>query len=170
MNPRIIPVGQAVDKIKAALDARETDELMIIARTDSPGTEGPQAAFDRLMAYQEAGADGLFYAGIPDLTVQLRLKSESRVPIFGVDFPGQNADELGKLADVVLYYGITHLVVRQALTRAFSVLASERSAVSLENELGGIPAIIGFDDFLGVPEARTKAGQFGLLDQVETGK
>jgi methylisocitrate lyase len=164
MNPRIIPVGQAVDKIKAALDARESDELMIIARTDSPGTEGPQAAFDRLMAYQEAGADGLFYAGIPDAEVQLRLKAESSVPIFGVDFPTQGADELGALADVILYYGITHLVVRNALSRAFSVLAKERSTVSLEEELGGIPGIIGFDDFLGVPQARKKAAQFGLID------
>jgi 2-methylisocitrate lyase-like PEP mutase family enzyme len=164
MNPRIIPVGQAVDKIKAALDARESEELMIIARTDSPGTEGPQAAFDRLMAYQEAGADGLFYAGVPDIEVQLHLKAESSVPIFGVDFPTQGADELGALADVILYYGITHLVVRNALSRAFSVLAKERSTVSLEEELGGIPGIIGFDDFLGVPQAREKARQFGLLD------
>jgi 2-methylisocitrate lyase-like PEP mutase family enzyme len=164
-NPRIIPVGNAVDKIKAALDARESDDLMIIARTDSPGTEGPHAAFDRLMAYQEAGADGLFYAGTPDAEVQLRLKAESKVPIFGVDFPGQTADELGSLADVILYYGITHLVVRNALTRAFSVLAKERSTVSLEEELGGIPGIIGFDTFLGVPQAKEKAAQYGLLDE-----
>jgi 2-methylisocitrate lyase-like PEP mutase family enzyme len=170
MNPRIIPVGQAVDKLKAALDARECEEFMVIARTDSPGTEGPQAAFDRLMAYQEAGADGLFYAGVPDAEVQLRLKTESRVPIFGVDFPGQSATELGKLADVILYYGITHLVVRNALSRAFSILATEGSTVSLEDELGGIPGIIGFDTFLGVPQAREKAGQFGLLDQQGAGK
>jgi 2-methylisocitrate lyase-like PEP mutase family enzyme len=164
-NPRIIPIENAVDKIKAALDARESDDLMIIARTDSPGTEGPQAAFDRLMAYQEAGADGLFYAGTPDAEVQLRLKAESKVPIFGVDFPGQTADELGSLADVILYYGITHLVVRNALTHAFSVLAKERSTVSLEEELGGIPGIIGFDTFLGVPQAKEKAAQYGLLDE-----
>jgi 2-methylisocitrate lyase-like PEP mutase family enzyme len=170
MNPLIIPVAQAVDKIKAALDARESDEFMIIARTDSPGTEGPQSAFDRLMAYQEAGADGLFYAGIPDADVQLRLKSESTVPIFGVDFPGQSAVELGKIADVILYYGITHLVVRNALSRAFSILATEGSTVSLEDELGGIPGIIVFDTFLGVPQAREKAGQFGLLDEQGAGK
>jgi 2-methylisocitrate lyase-like PEP mutase family enzyme len=170
MNPRIIPVDQAVGKIKAALDARDSEELMIIARTDSPGTEGPQAAFDRLMAYQEAGADGLFYAGIPDAEVQLRLKAESTVPIFGVDFPGQSAAELGKLADVILYYGITHLVVRNALSRAFGILAKDGSTVSLEEELGGIPGIIGFDDFLGVPQAREKAGQYGLLDTAEASK
>jgi 2-methylisocitrate lyase-like PEP mutase family enzyme len=164
MNPRIIPVGQAVDKIKAALDARESDEFMVIARTDSPGTEGPQAAFDRLMAYEAAGADGLFYAGIPDIEVQLRLKAESKVPIFGVDFPTQSAADLGAIADVILYYGLTHLVVRNALTRAFGILAKDRSSVSLEDELGGIPAIIDFDTFLGVPKAREKAGQFGLLD------
>ncbi|WP_178945674.1 oxaloacetate decarboxylase [Kocuria sp. TGY1127_2] len=167
-SPRIIPTEQAVDKIKAAVDARDSEDLMIIARTDAAGTEGPQAAFDRLMAYQEAGADGLFYAGVPDSAIQLRLKDESRVPIFGVDFPGQSAAELGKLTDVILYYGLTHLVVRNALSRAFSVLSAEGSAVSLEEELGGIPGIIGFDDFLGVPQAREKAEQFGLIDEKDT--
>lgn len=170
MSPHIIPVGQAADKIKAALDARESDDLMIIARTDAAGTEGPQAAFDRLMAYQEAGADGLFYAGVPDAAVHLRLRAESRVPIFGVDFPGQSAAELGKLADVILYYGFTHLVVRNALSRAFSILSTEGSTVSLEDELGGVPGIIEFDDFLGVPQAREKAGQFGLLDDKKTNR
>jgi 2-methylisocitrate lyase-like PEP mutase family enzyme len=170
MNPRIIPVGHAVDKIKAALDARESDAMMIIARTDSSGTEGPQAAFDRLMAYEEAGADGLFYAGIPDAEVQLKLKAEAQVPIFGVNFPGQSASELGRLADVILYYGITHLVVRNALARAFGILAKEGSTVSLEEGLGGIPGIIGFDDFLGVPQAKEKAAQYGLLDEEAKGK
>ncbi|UFS58741.1 isocitrate lyase/PEP mutase family protein [Subtercola endophyticus] len=170
MNPRIIPVGKAVDKIKAAVDARESEDLMIIARTDSPGTEGAEAALDRLFAYEQAGADGLFYAGIPDAAVQGRLKAESNVPIFGVDFPGQSAEELGNLIDVVLYYGISHLVTRAALQRAFTVLATEGSTVSLEEELGGIPGIIGFDDFLGVPAARVKAGQYGLLDEEGSAK
>jgi 2-methylisocitrate lyase-like PEP mutase family enzyme len=166
-NPRIIPTKFAVDKIKAALDARASDDFLIIARTDSPGTEGPEAAVDRLLAYQEAGADGLFYAGLPDKAAQARLVAESRVPVFGVDFPGQTAAGLAAQGvDVVLYYGISHLAAAAALRNAFTVLAREGSTVSLEESLGGIPGIIGFDDFLGVPEAKEKAGQYGLLDEM----
>jgi 2-methylisocitrate lyase-like PEP mutase family enzyme len=163
-NPRIIPVTDAVDKIKAALDARESDDFMIIARSDAAGTEGADAAVDRLLAYRDAGADALFYAGIPNAAAQSRLRTEANVPIFGVDFPGFTAQQLAETVDVVLYYGVTHLVVQQALRRAFGILAEQGSTVSLENELGGIPGLIGFDDFLGVPDAREKAAQYGLLD------
>jgi hypothetical protein len=37
--------------------------------------------------------------------------------------------------------------------------------VSLEEAFGGIPGIIGYDDFLGIPAAREKAAQYGLLDK-----
>ena len=74
-KPRIVPVKVAVDKIKAALDARNSEDFLIIARTDSAGIEGPEAAVDRLLAYQEEGADGLFIAGRLDETSWLRLKN-----------------------------------------------------------------------------------------------
>jgi methylisocitrate lyase len=165
-KPRIIPVSAAIDKIKAAVDARDSDDFLIVARSDSPGTEGPEAAVDRLLAYQDAGADGLFYAGAPDLAAQTRLKAESTVPIFGVDFPGQSAADLTQLGiDVVLYYGLSHQAAKAALLRVFTVLAGEGSAVSLEEELGGIPGLIGFDDFLGIGAAREKAQHYGLLGE-----
>jgi methylisocitrate lyase len=165
-NPRIIPTKIAVDKIKAAVDARDSEDFMIIARTDSPGTEGPDAAIDRLLAYQEAGADGLFYAGIPDPAAQQRLKAESSVPIFGTDFPGLSAAQLADLGtDVILYSGLAHLAAVAGIRQAFSVLASERSAVPLEQSLGGIPGLIGFDDFLGIVAVRDNARTFGLLDE-----
>ncbi|NQX28096.1 isocitrate lyase/PEP mutase family protein [Microbacteriaceae bacterium VKM Ac-2854] len=164
-NPRIVPTPIAVDKIKAALDARDSDDFLIIARTDSPGTEGPEAAVDRLLAYQEAGADGLFYAGVPDPDAQRRLKAEASVPIFGVDFPGMSAEQLsGMEIDVVLYYGLAHQAAVTGIRQAFETLARERSAVSLEERLGGIPGLVGFDDFLGIEAARAKARAFGLLD------
>jgi len=165
-NPRIIPTKIAVDKIKAAVDARASDDFMIIARTDSPGTEGPDAAIDRLLAYQDAGADGLFYAGIPDPAAQQRLKAQSSVPIFGTDFPGMSAAQLAELGtDVVLYYSLAHMAAIAGIRQAFGVLANQRSAVSLEESLGGIPGLIGFDDFLGIAGVREHARAFGLLDE-----
>jgi len=47
-------------KVKAAVDARRSDELLIIARTDARATEGFQAALDRAALYVEAGADVIF--------------------------------------------------------------------------------------------------------------
>jgi 2-methylisocitrate lyase-like PEP mutase family enzyme len=47
-------------RIKAALDARMDDDLLIVTRTDARTTEYLEAALERAEAYQEAGADVIF--------------------------------------------------------------------------------------------------------------
>jgi 2-methylisocitrate lyase-like PEP mutase family enzyme len=59
-NQEIIPKDEMVQKIKAAVDARQDPNLMLLARTDARSVEGLEAAYDRARAYQEAGADMLF--------------------------------------------------------------------------------------------------------------
>jgi len=56
----VIPVEEAVSKIKAAVDAREDTNTMIIARTDARAIDGIEAALDRAEAFIEAGADMTF--------------------------------------------------------------------------------------------------------------
>jgi 2-methylisocitrate lyase-like PEP mutase family enzyme len=164
-KPRIVPVKVAVDKIKAALDARDSEDFLIIARTDSAGIEGPEAAVDRLIAYQEQGADGLFIAGRLDETSWLRLKTESRVPVFTTDAPGTTAeDQAKKGVDVILYYAVAHMAATAGLRTAFSALAADGSTLRMEESWGGIPGLRAYDDFLGIPSAREKARQYGLLD------
>ena len=57
---KLISRGEMVGKVKAALDARDNDDTLIIARTDARAVEGLEAALDRAEAYREAGADVLF--------------------------------------------------------------------------------------------------------------
>lgn len=56
----LIAKSEMVGKIHAALDARLSDETLIVARTDAIAVEGFQGALDRADAYVEAGADVLF--------------------------------------------------------------------------------------------------------------
>lgn len=56
----VIPCAEMVQKIKAAVDARQDQDFQILARTDARAVEGMQAALDRANAYREAGADMLF--------------------------------------------------------------------------------------------------------------
>lgn len=56
----VIPAGEMVDKVKAAVDARRDDQFVIKARTDAAGPIGLTEAIDRLNLYAEAGADVLF--------------------------------------------------------------------------------------------------------------
>jgi 2-methylisocitrate lyase-like PEP mutase family enzyme len=55
-----IPKSEMVAKVKAAADARDDLDLIIVARTDAIATDGFDAAIDRAHAYREAGADVTF--------------------------------------------------------------------------------------------------------------
>jgi 2-methylisocitrate lyase-like PEP mutase family enzyme len=56
----VIPAREMVDKVKAAVDARQDPDFMIRARTDAAATDGIPEVIDRLNMYDEAGADILF--------------------------------------------------------------------------------------------------------------
>jgi 2-methylisocitrate lyase-like PEP mutase family enzyme len=56
----VVSVAEMAGKLKAAADARQDDDLVLLARTDSRAVEGFEAALDRAHAYREAGADALF--------------------------------------------------------------------------------------------------------------
>ena len=47
-------------KVRAAVEARSSDEFLIIARTDARAVEGLAAALERARRYRDAGADVLF--------------------------------------------------------------------------------------------------------------
>lgn len=57
---QLISADEMVGKVKAATDARASEDTLIIARTDGIAVEGLDAALDRAMAYKDAGADILF--------------------------------------------------------------------------------------------------------------
>lgn len=57
---QLISAAEMVGKVKAATDARTSEDTLIIARTDGIAVEGLDAALDRAMAYKDAGADVLF--------------------------------------------------------------------------------------------------------------
>ncbi len=59
----LVGTAEMVGKIKAALDARQDESFLVIARTDAVAVEGMSAAMDRLGAYREAGADLLMALG-----------------------------------------------------------------------------------------------------------
>jgi len=160
--PQVLPVEQAVNKIKAAVDARDSDEFLIIGRTDALSSEGMDAAVDRLLAYQEAGADVLFLAKWmrPGELLDQRLRAESRVPILMTNGPDTSAKELGEQgADIVLYPTLAASVAEASMRQALELLARSGSTVEIDEKVEE------FDVWVGVEEFRATAVKFGLLPQ-----
>lgn len=60
----VISTDEAVGKIKAAVDARKSEDLLILARTDAAAVHGFEAAVERAQRFAEAGADILFVEAV----------------------------------------------------------------------------------------------------------
>ncbi len=77
----VVSKDEMVDRIKAAVDAREDAGFVIMARTDALAIEGIDAAMDRAVAYVEAGADMIFPEAMTELAMYDRFKRAVKVPI-----------------------------------------------------------------------------------------
>ena len=61
---QVIPMEEHVQKIRAALDARQDPDFVIIARCDAYAVTGWEDTVARCCAYRDAGADMVFVDGI----------------------------------------------------------------------------------------------------------
>ncbi|MGO4344223.1 methylisocitrate lyase [Paenibacillus sp. MCAF9] len=80
-NKAIVSKEEMVDRIKAAADAREDDQFVIMARTDALAVEGLEAAIERACACVEAGADMIFPEAITKLEDYQAFADAVKVPI-----------------------------------------------------------------------------------------
>ena len=61
---QVIPMEEHVAKVRAALDAREDPDFLVIARCDALAVNGWDDTIRRCRAYHEAGADMIFVDGV----------------------------------------------------------------------------------------------------------
>lgn len=76
----IVSKAEMVDRIKAAVDARAAD-FVIMARTDALAVEGMEAAIERSVACVEAGADMIFPEAMTELDQYRQFATAVDVPI-----------------------------------------------------------------------------------------
>lgn len=63
----VVKTSEMVNRIKAAVDARQDPSFVVMARTDATAIEGLDAAIERAIAYREAGADMIFPEALSQL-------------------------------------------------------------------------------------------------------
>ena len=155
----LVPVDEMTGKIAAALDARDSDETLIIARTDAIAVEGIDAALDRAEAYAEAGADVLFVEAPRDrdqigrIMQRLRGKAPLLANIVeGGKTPLMDASELESLGySVVIFPGgaaRAMAVTAQQYYRGLIAHGSNAAMANAMHDFTGLNAIIGTDEML----------------------
>ena len=116
----LVNPGEMCDRLKAAVDARQDDQFVIMARTDAHAVEGQQAAIDRAAAYVDAGADMIFAEALTTLDEYRQFTDTIDVPVLA------NLTEFGKtplfttaeLAEVGVRIALYPLSAFRAMSKA----------------------------------------------------
>ncbi len=126
----IIGTAEMCGKIKAAVDARHSEDFLIMARTDARAVEGFEAALERCHAFEEAGADIIFLEA-PESVDELRaLPQAIRKPqlvniVIGGKTPALPVEEFAAMGfSLVLYANVALQAAVRGMTEALSVLKS----------------------------------------------
>jgi methylisocitrate lyase len=77
----VVSKEEMVDRVKAAVDAKTDPDFFLIARSDAFQGEGADRVMERLVAYVEAGADGVFVDAVPDMATYKRMVEITKVPV-----------------------------------------------------------------------------------------
>lgn len=152
----LVPAAEMVGKIKAALDARQSDETLIVARTDAIAVEGFDAAMDRADRYAEAGCDILFIEAPRNREEMNAVTSRfgNRVPLLanmveGGKTPLLSADELAGIGYRVAIFpgGLTRALAR-SMTDYFASLRQHGTTDPYRDRMLDFNAL---NDLIGTP-------------------
>ena len=149
---QVVDDATALQRVRAAVEARRDPDLLVMARTDARGVVGFDAALDRARALVDAGADAVFPEALQGLAELEAFASALPVPVLA------NMTEFGKtelftrqqLADAgvaIVIYPVS--LLRVAMGAAERALDALRAEGSLRSQ---------------VPGMQTRARLYALLD------
>lgn len=129
----IVAAADFATKVKAATDARESDDFLIIARTDALATDGLDEAIRRANLYAEAGADILFIEAPTDRDQMEQVCREAPGPLLAnlaakgktPPIPAKELAEIGY--DIAIYPSDAFKAALKTIQDTYETLIEERS-------------------------------------------
>jgi methylisocitrate lyase len=125
---QVIPPEEMIPKIKAAVDTRIDQDLVIMARIDSLSIYGIDDAIERAHRFREAGADLIFIEALTSKEEMIRVNREIDAPIMvtqieGGKTPLYTAKELEELGfEAVAYPASTFFAAAWAVEKLMEEL------------------------------------------------
>lgn len=156
---QLVGTGEMVGKIKAALDARPSDDVLLVARTDAIAVEGFEAALDRAQAYADAGADILFVEAprSREELDEIATRFHGKIPLLanmieGGKTPLMDAATLQELGySIAIFPGGTVRALAHALGAYFASLKAHGTTAPFRDRMldfDGINDLVGTSEML----------------------
>ncbi|MFW7343428.1 isocitrate lyase/phosphoenolpyruvate mutase family protein [Pollutimonas sp. H1-120] len=139
----IAPVEEMCGKLKAALDARHSENTLILARTDSLAVEGFDAAMERAEAYLACGVDALFIEALrsKDELLAAAKRFGARIPLLanmveGGITPLHTVDDLQAMGfKIVIFPGGAARAVAHSLQSYYGTLRENGTTAPLADSM-----------------------------------
>ncbi|MBC8291248.1 MAG: isocitrate lyase/PEP mutase family protein [Planctomycetes bacterium] len=153
----VVSAEQMLDRLNAALDAREDPDFAIIARTDARAVEGFEAAVERANRYGEAGADVCFVEAPQSRDELARLPQLVPFPQLANMLPGGvtpilSAAELQELGFRIVVDPVGTLAATAHVVRQLGeAMLNEGQVDQLADRMASfdeVKRVLGVDDFL----------------------
>ena len=162
---QVVPVEEAVAKIRAAADARIDPDFVIIARTDAVAVEGFDAALERAAKYREAGADMLFIEAVNAEQLPKIAPRFKGVPLLynmatSGKTPFLSKAEIERLGfKLIIYPNWLMLAAIKAASQVLETLKKEGSIAGLAPQ---VPSFKEFFDLVGMDEVQEMEARYGV--------
>ena len=157
-DKHVVEAEEMVQKVHAAVEARHSDDFLIIARTDARAVEGLDRALERARRYREAGADVLFVeAPESEDEVVAVAKAFPGVPLLlnwaeGGKTPPLSRERLQELGYSLILFPLSALfLATHAMRESLVQLRMHGSPLPIMQRLTGFQEFL---DITGLPEIR----------------
>lgn len=148
----IVSQQEMVDRIKAAVDAR-TNDLVIMARTDALAVEGMDSAIERAVACVEAGADMIFPEAMTTLEQYRTFVDAIGVPVLAniTEFgstPLFTTEELNSVGVKLALYPLSAFrAMNAAALNVYQTLLNDGTQQSVLEQMQTREELYGFLDY-----------------------
>ena len=162
---RVIPMAEYLEKLKAAIHAREDSGLVIIARTDARSPLGLEEAIHRGKTYFEAGADIIFVEAPQSIEeLQAIALALPNVPLFaniieGGKTPFLSSEALEQLGYKIVVYALSGLFAATAgIRKCFSHLREQKTTQGFEE----LVTFSEFEQIIDVPKYKKLESDYSV--------
>lgn len=155
----VVPVEEMVAKLKAALDARQDPDLMIMARTDALAVNGLDDAIERGRLYREVGADMVFVEAPTSVDQMRRICAEIDAPCMANNVEGGSTPILPAAELQAIGYAVSVFPCATTYTITHAVGRLMRTLMETGTTDGARDGMLDFEAFnrfIGLPEQRRR--------------
>ncbi len=162
----VVGAGEMLPKLRAALDAREDPDLVIMGRTDARAILGIDEAIRRANLYMDAGCDAAFIEAPETPGEMRRICREVNGPLLAniVEFgrtPHLTAGELEEMGFAIAVWPVSSVfVTARALQTLYRTLGDTGSTTALHDRMTS------FREYMRIvrlPELREREARYGEI-------